>query len=172
MTRVTCPRMHGADWKMPKRKAFTPEGVTLGAWVTFEGGAYGQVWSAAPNSMWWVVTENGAAYLRATNELTAISQCVQDALPTENTEMERTTYMTTTTSTRTRKATASKAAPKRTTRKTAASHGKTSPVPATATPRWEDRKAARRALAAELRAAGVKVTPETWAQAKAERGIK
>jgi hypothetical protein len=67
-----------ASWKTPRFKAFQPEGVTLGANVTWAG-VSGQVWSQAKGSgMWWVVTDDQHAEAVHESAMAVTGQCVEE----------------------------------------------------------------------------------------------
>ena len=92
--------MKTPKWRTPRRKAFTPEGFTLGAEVrgaivkrfevefndqVIEWHATteitGQIWAkAAPRGTWWVVTRDGTAHLAHEYDLTVLGQC-NESLP-------------------------------------------------------------------------------------------
>lgn len=78
-------------WKTPRRKAFIPSGITLGATVTGSGAAQpwqsstsgitGQVWSRARGArMWWVVATDQHAYLMHESTMAVLGQCSDAAL--------------------------------------------------------------------------------------------
>lgn len=85
-------------WRTPARKAFTPEGFTLGAEVRFSGRTQtgerirgvGQVWVRAdirligPRS-WWIVDAGGIAALCHEDSMTVLGQCADVPLPLEET---------------------------------------------------------------------------------------
>ncbi len=87
-------------WRMPSRKPFNPEGITLGATVlVIDDGDLasrrrgevlltGQVWAQAPTrpgmKYWWVVEESGQPHLCPESMLVAIGQCVDIPLAKSN----------------------------------------------------------------------------------------
>jgi hypothetical protein len=82
-------KMHARPWKAPRRKAFTPTGVTLGATVIDTSRSItGQVWAQAPTKTygkhWWVVDSTGVAHECWERNLTALHQCIDTPLPQSN----------------------------------------------------------------------------------------
>lgn len=90
MPKVTQPRMYGRNgkgmWKMPTKRAYEPEGVTLGATVAEVGACWrqGQVWSKAPGAQtWWIVTADGSPWLGHELDLTVLGQIGEPELSDE-----------------------------------------------------------------------------------------
>lgn len=83
-------RRRPLQWRTPRRKPFTPSGVTLGASVALKDApsVAGQIWSQAPTRTsgryWWVVSSDGVPHECWERDLVVLGQCIDTSLPLSN----------------------------------------------------------------------------------------